>query len=184
MTSALRQKTFGHTQVLLELLDLTKFDGDAIVNAANPSLAGGGGVDGAVHRAGGQAILRECQDIVSKRGRLEPGRAVVTTAGHLPARYVIHTVGPIWHHGRNREAEILTSAYRESLALADKLALRRIAFPSISTGAYGYPLEQAAETALAAVKAYLTQDTLLEQITFCLFSTETLEAYSRVLERM
>ncbi len=178
------EKTFNRTRVRLELLDLTKFSGDAVVNAANSSLRGGGGVDGAIHHAGGPAILRECLDIVSKRGELEPGRAVITTGGRLPAKYVIHTVGPIWLGGTHGEAEILASAYRESLALADDMALKRLAFPSISTGAYGYPLAAAAQVALNAVKSYLARETGLEQVTFCLFSAEALAAYAAVLETL
>jgi len=178
------EKTIGKTRIVLVLDDITKAKVDAIVNAANPSLLGGGGVDGAIHRAGGHAILKECKQIISKIGRLAPGKAVITTAGTLPARYVIHTVGPIWRGGKGSESRILTSAYRESLALADKMDLHTVAFPSLATGAYGYPVEQASATALAAVQEYLLRsDTRLELIQFSLFSRPDLEAYASALER-
>jgi len=168
------------------MTDITKLSVDAVVNAANPALRGGDGVDGAIHRAGGHAIQEESQRIIAKIGRLAPGRAVATTAGRLPAKYVIHTVGPIWRGGQGRESEILASAYRESLILADKLALKRVAFPSLSTGAYGYPLEPAAEIAMHEVKAYLLghPDTLLEEIVFALFSPDVFEAYQRALQSL
>ncbi|MFC2004580.1 macro domain-containing protein [Chloroflexota bacterium] len=123
--------------------DITSQVTDAIVNAANSSLMGGGGVDGAIHRAGGPAILEECKQIVAKQGRLPTGQAVITTGGNLKARYVIHTVGPIWHRGDKGEPELLASAYRESLKVAVENNLSSISFPSISTGAYGYPVNQA-----------------------------------------
>lgn len=177
------ETTFGHTRAKLEMTDITKLRVDAVVNAANPALMGGGGVDGAIHRAGGPAIREECRRIIAKIGRLAPGRAVSTTGGRLPVKYVIHTVGPIWRGGQGREAETLASAYRESLILADKLALKRVAFPSISTGAYGYPLEAAAEIAVGEVKKYLTQtpETLLEEVVFTVFSADGLKAYEQAL---
>jgi len=124
--------------------DITKQGTDAIVNAANSSLMGGGGVDGAIHRAGGPAILEECKKIVSRQGRLPTGKAVITTGGNLKAGYVIHTVGPVWRGGDKGESELLTSAYRESLEVAAENKLSSISFPSISTGVYGYPVDQAA----------------------------------------
>jgi len=164
--------------------DITRQRADAIVNAANSSLMGGGGVDGAIHRAGGPAILEECQRIVAQRGRLPAGQAVITTGGRLPARYVIHTVGPIWHGGTRGEPETLASAYRESLRLAAQHGLKTVAFPSISTGAYGYPMHLAAEVALKTVLAFLQEESSLEEVTFVLYSPDALEAYRRTLERL
>jgi O-acetyl-ADP-ribose deacetylase (regulator of RNase III) len=130
--------------------DITKETTDAIVNAANSALLGGGGVDGAIHRAGGARILAECRKIASAIGRLPAGKAVITTAGRLPARHVIHTVGPVYGGGGRGEAETLASCHRESIRLADEHALSSIAFPAISTGAYGYPPGEAAKVAVAA----------------------------------
>ena len=127
--------------------DITKETTEAIVNAANSSLLGGGGVDGAIHRAGGSSILEECKRIVAKIGRLPAGKAVLTTAGRLPASYVIHTVGPIYRDGSQHEAETLASCYRESIRLADDHGIHSLSFPAISTGAYGYPIDEAAEIA-------------------------------------
>ena len=128
----------NQTTVGLVLGDITTQATDAIVNAANSSLTGGGGVDGAIHRAGGPAILKECKQIIDHQDRLPTGRAVITTGGRLKAKFVIHTVGPVWNGGGAHEAELLASAYRESLVLATENNLTSIAFPSISTGAYGY----------------------------------------------
>ncbi|MFU8856796.1 MAG: O-acetyl-ADP-ribose deacetylase [Deferrisomatales bacterium] len=175
------ERTFGSTRVVLVQGDLTQQAVDAIVNAANPSLLGGGGVDGAVHRAGGPRILAECRDIVREIGRLDPGKAVVTSGGRLRAGFVIHTVGPVWRGGDRGEAEVLASAYRESLALAEARGLRTVAFPSISTGAYGYPLEEAADTALTAVGGFLRAGSGLEEVRFVLFSEGHLAAYERAL---
>ncbi|MFC1847496.1 O-acetyl-ADP-ribose deacetylase, partial [Chloroflexota bacterium] len=133
--------------------DITVQATDAIVNAANSSLRGGGGVDGAIHRAGGPAILEECKKIVSSRGRLATGKAVITSGGNLKARFVIHTVGPVWHGGSSHESELLSSAYRESLKIAAENNLSSISFPSISTGAYGYPVAEAANVAIRTVES-------------------------------
>jgi O-acetyl-ADP-ribose deacetylase (regulator of RNase III) len=176
------EKIIGKTRLRLEFGDLTKSRVAAVVNAANPSLMGGGGVDGAIHRAGGPAIIKECRSIVAHIGRLEPGRAVITTGGRLLAKYVIHTVGPIWRGGNQREAQILAMAYRESLKLADHMALDSVAFPSSSTGAYGYPLEQAAEIALRTVKAYLEGGTELQAVVFVLITRETFDVYRAGLD--
>ena len=165
--------------------DITLQEVDAIVNAANSSLMGGGGVDGAIHRAGGPAILEECKRVVEQQGSLPPGQAVITTGGKLPARYVIHIVGPIWRGGNKGETETLASAYRESLKMASRYGLKRIAFPSISTGAYGYPVEQAAEVALGSVLGFLREEeTSVEEVTFVLYNASILEAYRRTLERL
>ncbi|MBM4463472.1 MAG: O-acetyl-ADP-ribose deacetylase [Chloroflexi bacterium] len=164
--------------------DITKQATDAIVNAANSSLMGGGGVDGAIHRAGGPAILEECKQIVSRQGRLPAGKAVITTGGNLKARYVIHTVGPIWHDGTRGEPEILASAYRESLRTAVTRGLRTVSFPSISTGAYGYPVDQAAEVALRTVIDFLRQKASLDAVAFVLFDAITYQVYARTMERL
>jgi O-acetyl-ADP-ribose deacetylase (regulator of RNase III) len=161
--------------------DITQQDTDAIVNAANSGLMGGGGVDGAIHRAGGTAILEECRQIVNRQGRLPAGQAVITTGGQLKARHVIHTVGPIWHGGNRNEAELLASAYRESLSLAAQSSLFSISFPSISTGAYGYPVDQAARIALRTVKEFLARTTSIKQVTFVLFDTRTYNSYLSAL---
>src|SRR5512136_2244172 len=148
---------FKVNQAKLSLLqgDITRQTTDAIVNAANSGLMGGGGVDGAIHRAGGPAILEECKQIVARQGRLPTGKAVITTGGKLPAKYVIHTVGPVWQGGAGDEAQLLASAYLESLRLAEIHKLESISFPSISTGAYGYPVEEAAKVALEVVVSFL-----------------------------
>jgi O-acetyl-ADP-ribose deacetylase (regulator of RNase III) len=161
--------------------DITRQQVDAIVNAANSGLMGGGGVDGAIHRAGGPAILEECRRIVQRQGRLPPGQAVITTGGRLPARYVIHTVGPIWRGGKSNEPKTLASAYRESLALAVENGLTTVAFPSISTGVYGYPVDQAAEVALRTVIEFLQKGTSLKEVRFVLFDNRTYDAYAEAL---
>jgi O-acetyl-ADP-ribose deacetylase (regulator of RNase III) len=161
--------------------DITRQATDAIVNAANSSLMGGGGVDGAIHRAGGPAILEECMKIVARQGRLPAGQAVITTAGKMQARYVIHTVGPIWRGGDQGEAETLASAYRESLKLASDNNLSSVSFPSISTGAYGYPVALAARIALNTVKAFLTKTSSVKEVVFVLFDSRTFDAYALAL---
>ncbi|MBE3599107.1 MAG: O-acetyl-ADP-ribose deacetylase [Limnochordaceae bacterium] len=166
--------------------DITRQDVDAIVNAANSSLMGGGGVDGAIHRAGGPAILEACKAIVQEQGPLPPGQAVATTGGRLLARYVIHTVGPVWRGGGRGEPEVLRSAYRNSLAIAARKGLRTVAFPSISTGAYGYPIEEAAPVALAAVRDFIVQRKAvgplsLEEVRFVLFTRGDFEVYRRLM---
>ncbi len=162
--------------------DITLQTTDAIVNAANSSLMGGGGVDGAIHRAGGPAILEECKQIVNRQGRLPAGQAVITTGGRLKARYVIHTVGPVWHGGGHGEPETLASAYRESLRIAADRGLKSVSFPSISTGAYGYPVDAAARVAVKAVADFLrTQPGKLEEVVFVLFDASTLDHYRAAL---
>lgn len=167
---------------VLELVegDITHQRVDAIVNAANSSLGGGGGVDGAIHRAGGPAILQECR----KLGGCPTGEAVITSGGNLSARHVIHAVGPVWRDGRHGEAALLESAYTASLKLAASHKCRSIAFPSISTGAYGYPLDQAARVALNAVIQHLKGTTSLSTVRFVLFNRPACEAYTNALERI
>ncbi len=145
------EKQIGQTKLILKIGDITKEEVDAIVNAANSTLLGGGGVDGAIHRAGGPDILEECRKIRAKQGGCPTGEAVSTTAGRLRARYVIHTVGPVWHGGSHNEEDLLDSCYRNSLALASQLKCRSVAFPSISTGAYGFPVHRAASIAVRAI---------------------------------
>jgi O-acetyl-ADP-ribose deacetylase (regulator of RNase III) len=165
--------------------DITKQATEAIVNAANPGLMGGGGVDGAIHRAGGPAILEECKQIVASQGRLPTGKAVITSSGNLRARHVIHTVGPIWQGGNKGEAALLESAYRESLKLAAEHNLTSISFPSISTGAYGYPVAEAAKVAIKVTVSFLTeQATSLKEVVFVLFDSGTYKTYSSALEEV
>ena len=165
--------------------DITLQKTDAIVNAANSGLLGGGGVDGAIHRAGGPAILEECKKIVAKQGRLPAGKAAMTTGGNLAAGYVIHTVGPIWHGGNRNEASILSSAYIESLRLAEKMNLTSISFPSISTGAYGYPLKEAANVAVNAIVKFAKEEALsIKEIIFVLFSDDAYTEYAESLEKV
>ena len=158
----------------LELIkgDITDVEADAIVNAANSTLLGGGGVDGAIHRKGGPKILEECKLIRATEwpDGLPTGKAVMTSGGNLKAKHVIHTVGPVWMGGFHVEAELLKQAYRNTLKLAVSKGLRTIAFPSISTGAYGYPIEEASRVALGTVKAFLENEDKLEKVTFVLFS--------------
>jgi O-acetyl-ADP-ribose deacetylase len=160
--------------------DITRETCDAVVNAANSSLLGGGGVDGAIHRAGGPAILEACKEIVASQGRLPAGQAVATPAGRLAAKYIIHTVGPVWSGGRHREAETLASCHAESIRVADELQLHTIAFPAISTGVYGYPLEQAAHVAIASAARALEQATHVREVKFVLFDTAALQHFCRV----
>jgi O-acetyl-ADP-ribose deacetylase (regulator of RNase III) len=165
--------------------DITRQETEAIVNAANSSLMGGGGVDGAIHRAGGPAILEECKRIRAERGSLPTGKAVITTGGDLKAKYVIHTVGPIWRGGDKGESELLASAYRESLKLAAENSLSSISFPSISTGAYGYPVAEAAKVALRAIISFLQQNvTSIKEIVFVLFDSMTYKTYCSALEEI
>ena len=165
--------------------DITQQDTDAIVNAANSSLMGGGGVDGAIHRAGGPAILAECKEIVSRQVRLPTGKAVMTTGGNLTARHVIHTVGPVWYGGNKGEPELLAGAYRESLRLAAENNLTSLSLPSISTGAYGYPVDKASRVALRAVISFLRESvTSIKEVVFVLFDSRTFDAYSSALREI
>lgn len=162
--------------------DITKVKVDAIVNAANTSLLGGGGVDGAIHRAGGPEILEECKRIRSKQGGCRTGDAVITTAGRLPAKYVIHTVGPVWSGGKNNEEVLLRSCYRKSLELAVKNGVKTIAFPNISAGVYGYPKEPAAKIAIDEVSKFLKENESIEKVIFVCFDDKNFEIYSQLLE--
>jgi O-acetyl-ADP-ribose deacetylase len=175
------ERTINKTRLKIIRGDITFQATDAIVNAANSSLMGGGGVDGAIHRAGGPAILEECRRIVERQGGLPAGQAVMTTAGNMKARYVIHTVGPVWRGGSEGEAETLASAYRESLKTAEANKLSSISFPSISTGAYGYPVEKAARVALQTVKTFLTKADSIKEAVFVLHDAHSYEAYAIAL---
>jgi O-acetyl-ADP-ribose deacetylase (regulator of RNase III) len=177
-------RRFANTSVDLARGDITRETVDTIVNAANSSLLGGGGVDGAIHRAGGPTILEECRKIRDARGPLPAGEAVITGAGRLPCRYVIHTVGPVWQDGRSGEPETLARCYRNSLALAAEQGLKSLAFPSISTGAYGYPVAEAAAVALGTVRDVLQAGSPLEQVRFVLFTDSDLAVYRAALERL
>lgn len=159
--------------------DITRLDVDAIVNAANRSLLGGGGVDGAIHQVGGKSILEECKKIVAKQGGCPPGEAVITTGGNLKAKYVIHAVGPVWRGGKYGEAEQLASCYKSSLKLADEYSLKSIAFPNISTGIYGYPIQEAAEIAISTIKSIV--NTSVEKVVFVCFDDINFRLYKKLL---
>jgi O-acetyl-ADP-ribose deacetylase (regulator of RNase III) len=160
--------------------DLTEADVDVVVNAANPGLLGGGGVDGAIHAAGGPAILAECRELKNRLpdGRLPRGQAVATTAGRLPARWVVHTAGPIWSAARDQSA-VLRSCYSESLRVADELGARTVAFPAISAGIYGWPIEDAARQAVAGVRAATVEH--VQEVRFVLFGDEAFDAFTAAL---
>lgn len=169
----------GGAKVVLLKGDITEQDTEAIVNAANPSLMGGGGVDGAIHRKGGPKILEECKRIRATEwpDGLPTGKAVITSGGNLKARYVIHTVGPIWRGGGRGEPELLREAYWNSLKLAVSRGIRTIAFPSISTGAYGYPIREASRVALRAIRDFLEEEDGLDEVRFVLFTEGDLKIY-------
>jgi len=171
--------------IILVRGDITQQDTDAIVNAANSSLMGGGGVDGAIHKAGGPKILAECKEIVARSGRCPTGQAVITSGGNLKAKYVIHTVGPIWRGGSQNEPKLLQDAYYQSLTVgAAHPDLKTIAFPSISTGAYRFPIQQAASIALTTVNNFLTQNHHYQEVRFVLFSPGDLEQYQTALSAL
>lgn len=159
--------------------DITKIKSDAIVNAANSSLLGGGGVDGAIHRAGGSEILEECRQIRNRQGKCKTGEAVVTTAGNLPAKYVIHTVGPVWNNDEEKESQLLANCYRNSLKLAESLEVKTIAFPNISTGVYRFPKELAGKIAVDEVKNFKSD--IIEKVIFVCFDDENEKIYKKLL---
>lgn len=159
--------------------DITQLKVDAIVNAANKSLLGGGGVDGAIHRAAGKALLEECKTL----NGCETGNAKITGAYQLPARHVIHTVGPVYHGGKNNEAQKLASCYRRSLEVALENHVKTIAFPNISTGVYGYPKAEAAKIAVQTVQDFLNKNATIEEVIFCVFDNENLRLYQKLLEK-
>ena len=181
-TEASSERRVGGRILALARGDITRFAADAIVNAANSALAGGGGVDGAIHRAGGPSLMAEL------RGRYPEGcptgDAVATEAGELPARWVFHAVGPRWLGGRQGEPDLLASAYRAALRLAEERSVRTIALPAISLGIYGYPLAEGADIAVRAVAAHLRGRTTIERAVFVLFSSETFEAFRRAVEQL
>ena len=161
--------------------DITTIAAEAIVNAANTSLLGGGGVDGAIHRAGGKAILEDCIKIRNKQGGCKVGEAVITTAGNLPAKYVIHTVGPKWNGGQSNEGYFLAACYRNSLFLALKNGVKSIAFPNISTGIYGFPKETAATIAVDTVRDFLGMQDQINKVLFVCFDKENFILYDKLL---
>ncbi|MGQ9512811.1 O-acetyl-ADP-ribose deacetylase [Thermodesulfitimonas sp.] len=173
----------GRTKIVITKGDITQADTEAIVNAANPSLMGGGGVDGAIHRAGGPAILEECKKIVAEQGPCRTGHAVITTGGNLKARYVIHTVGPRWMGGNADEDALLRQTYRSCLELATSRGIKSIAFPAISTGAYRFPKERATRIALSTVREFIKEKPL-DEVRFVLFSDEDLNLYIRTWEAL
>jgi O-acetyl-ADP-ribose deacetylase len=164
--------------------DITHETTDAVVNAANSSLLGGGGVDGAIHEAGGPAILAECRRIVSQIGSLPAGHAVITTGGRLVAKHVIHTVGPVYRDGESGEAEKLASCHRESIRLADQHAVKSLSFPAISTGAFGYPSSEAATVAISSTVEALASTNHVSRVRFVLFDVATLRTYTRAAEQL
>jgi O-acetyl-ADP-ribose deacetylase len=164
--------------------DITHETTDAVVNAANSSLLGGGGVDGAIHRAGGPAILVECKRIVGQIGSLPAGQAVITTGGRLIAKHVIHTVGPVYRDGKSGEAEKLASCHRESIRLADQHAIKSLSFPAISTGAFGYPSSEAATIAISSTVEALASTNHVSRVRFVLFDVATLRTYTRTAEQL
>jgi O-acetyl-ADP-ribose deacetylase (regulator of RNase III) len=169
-------------KIVLMQGDITKIPVDAMANAANSALAGGGGVDGAIHRAGGPAIMRELDAVRARTGGCPTGSAVATGAGNLPAKHVLHAVGPVWHGGARGEPELLASCYRTCLELAGERGARSVSFPAISTGIYGYPQKEAAAIALREVKAHLDGQSSVEQVIFVLFDRASFDLYRTLLD--
>ncbi len=177
------QTKVNNTKLSLIRGDITQQDTEAIVNAANTSLLGGGGVDGAIHRAGGPEILEECKKIRARQEGCPTGEAVITTGGKLKAKYVIHTVGPVWSEGNQNENLLLRNAYRNSLTLAKDKGIKSISFPSISTGAYRFPIYDAARIALSSVREFLKEHDF-EEVRFVLFSERDLKAYEEAWQKV
>ena len=170
------------TKVSIKIGDITKTSIDAIVNAANPSLMGGGGVDGAIHKAGGSTILAECMEIISRTGTCKTGEAVITNAGNLPCKKVIHTVGPVWRGGTQNENNLLVACYQNSLALALEYKLTSIAFSNISTGIYHFPKKEAARLAINAVSSFLNEHMgEIQEVVFVCYDEENLSLYQQLL---
>lgn len=172
------------TLVIAGPADITREKVDAIVNAANSSLMGGGGVDGAIHAAGGPDILQHCREIVARQGRLPAGQAVATTGGRLPAKHVIHTVGPVWHGGEQGEPALLASCHREAVRVADELGVSSIAFPAISTGIFGYPVQLASVVAVQSAVEALKAATTLREVRFVLFDAASRDVFERAAEQL
>jgi O-acetyl-ADP-ribose deacetylase len=173
----------GGKLLRLEQKDITRVEAGAIVNAANSQLAGGGGVDGAIHRAAGPSVMKELDQIRQKIGRCEPGNAVVTSAGNLRASYIFHAVGPVYRGGGEGEAETLASCYRVCLRFAAERDLKAIAFPAISTGVYGYPLDEAASIAIREISKFLDGPSSVEEVRMVLFGQEAFDAFQNALRR-
>jgi O-acetyl-ADP-ribose deacetylase len=184
MTHSVRYRIGSKATLDLAMGNITEETTDAIVNAANSSLLGGGGVDGAIHRAAGPSLLAECKKIREQRGPLPPGQAVTTSGGNLKARYVIHTVGPVWQGGKVNEPQILESCYCNSLEQANLKACASMSFPSISTGAFGYPVDPAAQIALRAIADLLHEPKSVELVRFVLFDERTYKAYAAAAEEL
>lgn len=179
------QFEIGKTRLVLVQGNITAQDTDAIVNAANSSLLGGGGVDGAIHRAGGPAILEECKQIRARQGQCKPGNAVTTCGGNLVAKFVVHTVGPVWQGGGSNEAETLSNAHSNSLEQARQAGARSVSFPAISTGAYGYPIEKAAAVAINTVKEFSEANPdCFDEIRFVLFDKGSLSVYEVAAQQL
>lgn len=177
--SVVSEKQMPKQRIELVQGDITKQKVDAIVNAANTTLLGGGGVDGAIHRAAGTKLLEECRTL----GGCSTGDAKITKGYNLPAKWVIHTVGPVWHGGKSREDELLASCYRRSLELAAEKGLRTVAFPAISTGAYGFPLERATQIAVREVADFLEEHSAIEKVVFVCFDKYAYDGYAKALKR-
>ncbi|MFP4528740.1 MAG: O-acetyl-ADP-ribose deacetylase [Candidatus Kapaibacterium sp.] len=161
--------------------DITSLEIEAVVNAANSSLAGGGGVDGAIHAAAGPKLHDECMRIVKKQGGCPTGDAVLTSAGNMPSKYVIHAVGPVWGGGKAGEADLLARTYRNSLDTADLFGIKEVAFPNISTGVYGFPKPDAARIAIDTVNEYISENDSIERVVFCCFDEENYRIYEEIL---
>ena len=170
------------SKLRVEAADITRLQVDAIVNAANSGLRGGGGVDGAIHRAGGPSILKECDAIRAQQGGCPTGEAVITGAGDMPAKHVIHTVGPVWRGGKSDEAQLLANCYHSSLELALRHGLKTVAFPSISTGVFGYPPDQAAPLAVQTVRDFCAKNPGIDEVIFCVFSPSDEALYESLLK--